>query len=708
MSSDDRGSEGPGASSIISPASATEATLDASGPQPSSPGRRVIGDSNATNDCQSSPTKVSSSSLTDDDMKRQNTSPTFSVAAQEDQKRKQPRIEERDVLVDGTGDIVATDQDNNNNPLIITGSRKSRGFYVVSDFDQRLRSLDNSQEYNEEEQDQFVAGFSSEVNARFSGRQTSSRKKEINDQTRNAFNSKLLGSTGGGDGEEERAPLFDIRQYSRYQVENIIGCTETTPLVLLVKSSIATERGSQFKNIRRKQKKKFPGTQWGDKWVGKMNGEEYFVLKCQLMGNNDHGSIMNRTVTSEEFYSWFNEGRGFEVHFDGTEEDKRMKFSWKQLVDNPMDFLFFGAPLMDNFFFYDEVFRWKTAANYAHHAFKQLAYECWGDGYASAALLSSYLRDRREKERLQHRAAKTSFFHKNIQPHLNFHGKKASEFFEDVNNVVMERVMVSVTTMQDYTAPIIGQDIISGWITKAMEVFPTLWLILTSLRGINESQSRGSNLIQSKLNQVLFQLFILARMANPKKLIWFAFIRAVASFGRGIPASAVNNFFGDICSNTTRDRLLGGTIRDIMKRQITFLSSLPCLILVFDNYQRGQHLRYQREKHSSEFLKGTTQVALQGWEWSDDAWNDLYTSTVTTINYSNDLVIPSAPNMPRLEDYRGRECELFNSVDTLDVEAQGNDPDFTGERVDSLAHFIIFGLLLCHLNRVCSCRDPFC
>lgn len=133
---------------------------------------------------------------------------------------------------------------------------------------------------------------------------------------------------------------------------------------------------------------------------------------------------------------------------------------------------------------------------------------------------------------------------------LNFRGKAVTDFFKQVNDTIKERVLKSVTTMQYYTEPIIDYDVIAGWIKTAKDVFPKLWLILGSLRGINEGLSRGNDLIKSKWNQVLFQLFSLARMANPKNLIWFSFVQAVSNFGRGVPASAVNNFFGNICSNT--------------------------------------------------------------------------------------------------------------------------------------------------------------
>mmetsp|Transcript_36303 Transcript_36303/g.73941 ORF Transcript_36303/g.73941 Transcript_36303/m.73941 type:complete len:359 (+) Transcript_36303:1031-2107(+) len=332
-----------------------------------------------------------------------------------------------------------------------------------------------------------------------------------------------------------------------------------------------------------KKQKQIPGS-WKGGYERRLNNEVYIFFKCH-----------NCEMSYNDFMSAYNDGRGFEVQFDNVEgECGRKHFAWRHLIEHPMKYLFFGSPLtatLTNNRLFDDA--WDV--NYIHHIFLQMARECWGDAYASAALLSAYLGKLLQEKERNVKTEEGSF--KSMLTTLNFRGKAVADFFKQVNDTIKERVLKSVTTMQYYTEPIIDYDVIAGWIKTAKDVFPKLWLILGSLRGINEGLSRGNDLIKSKWNQVLFQLFSLARMANPKNLIWFSFVQAVSNFGRGVPASAVNNFFGNICSNTTRDRLLRCATRDVMKRQIDHLSVLRCLILVFDNYQRGQHLRFQRENN---------------------------------------------------------------------------------------------------------------
>ncbi len=656
--------------------------------------------------------------VSDTDLQQQqqrHTSPTLSVIADRNSRRKQARLANDTAM--SNDDVLDLADLQINEPSTSTVSpylaptnfdplSNSNLVASVPDVWNLLRGKDYSNtfhmkgaecdipEYADDVREKFIADFQSEVSTRFSGRQTNRYQERVNARTEEIFNT-LLDSCGC---EEEikvsKGGMNDIRQCSRYRLEDILRCTTTKPLILCVKASLTTKNKSQLKAIKNAQAKMSRGA-FGTKWMTKMNNEEYILLKCNLIRNDYHVRIKESTVTTLEFKNSYHNNFGFHVQFDGMSDgdDGKMHFAWRSLVQSPMDFLFFGAPLMENVD-YNKIFRKKADANYAHHIFKQFAYECWGDGQASATLLNAYLSNRREEERKSRSNGEKDF--KGLLETLNFRGKEVKEFFDSVNNVIKERVVKAVSTMQFYTEPLIGQEVISGWINKANKIFPMLMLILSALRGVTGGASK---FIQSKWNQVLFQLFTLSRMASPKNLIWFSFIQSVANYGQGVPASAINNFFGNICSNRQRDRLLRQLTRDVMKKQIECLSSYKCLILVFDNYQRGQHLRFQREKHSSSFLKGTTQVALQGWEWIDDTWDELYKTKFETITYSNELVIPSAPYMPRLEEYNGRECELFSDVDMFERNEE-IDPDFSGKRVDSLANFVIFALLLGHVNRV--------
>ena len=158
--------------------------------------------------------------------------------------------------------------------------------------------------YAEGERETFLADFqSSEVNSRFSGRTLNKIGREMNAQT------EILFSTMLSNREEVKVEggMCDIRQCSRYKVEDILRCTATTPFILAVKVPLTTQAGSKLKKMRSSQKK-LSGA-WGTKWMAKMSKEEYVLLKCNLIKSEDHRSIKDGKVTTIDFDTWYENNR---------------------------------------------------------------------------------------------------------------------------------------------------------------------------------------------------------------------------------------------------------------------------------------------------------------------------------------------------------------------------------------------------------------
>jgi|SaaInl74LU_5_DNA_1037368.scaffolds.fasta_scaffold09544_2 hypothetical protein len=453
-----------------------------------------------------------------------------------------------------TGRVSTSPQPNNNTPRrykLPPIERNLRGKEYSGTFNLRHEAAIDVPNYSAKERAKFVDNFTAEVNNKFSGRQTNKKQKVENDHMARVFEKLMAGGSINDDGVP--GGIAEIRHCSRYKVEDIIrqsppvGSEKKHSFILAIHNSIVKERNSPLKKTVQKKQKQIPGS-WKSGYERRLNNEMYIFFKCHLVPNEVNDAINKCEMSYNDFMSAYDDGRGFEVQFENVEGECGSKhFAWRHLIEDPMKYLFFGSPLtatLTNNRLFDDA--WDV--NYIHHIFVQMARECWGDAYASAALLSAYLGKLLQEKERNVKTEEGSF--KSMLTTLNFRGKAVTDFFKQVNDTIKERVLKSVTTMQYYTEPIIDYDVIAGWIKTAKDVFPKLWLILGSLRGINEGLSRGNDLIKSKWNQVLFQLFSLARMANPKNLIWFSFVQAVSNFGRGVPASAVNNFFGNICSNT--------------------------------------------------------------------------------------------------------------------------------------------------------------
>jgi len=229
------------------------------------------------------------------------TSPTESVVASRNERRKQARLSCGEEVT-STASLLLSDL-NLNEPRTSLPAPAVNTRFVIPNFSTLLRRMTfhsfvsniDIPKYSEGERETFLAEFQSEVNSRFSGIKLNKIGKEMNDQTEILFNTVL---SNREEVKVERG-LCDFRQCSRYKVEDILRCTATTPFILVVKLSLTTQAGSKLKKIRSSQKKLLGA--WGTKWMVKMNKEEYVLLKCNLIENEDHRSIIDGKVKTIDF-----------------------------------------------------------------------------------------------------------------------------------------------------------------------------------------------------------------------------------------------------------------------------------------------------------------------------------------------------------------------------------------------------------------------
>ena len=84
--------------------------------------------------------------------------------------------------------------------------------------------------------------------------------------------------------------------------------------------------------------------------VYKLNVEEYLVLKCHLVLNEDHLAIKNKKIKSKDLAGKYHDRLcGLFISFDGTGHNgdrlDMMFISWRDLMDFPMDRMLFGATI---------------------------------------------------------------------------------------------------------------------------------------------------------------------------------------------------------------------------------------------------------------------------------------------------------------------------------------------------------------------------
>jgi len=145
-----------------------------------------------------------------------------------------------------------------------------------------------------------------------------------------------------------------------------------------------------------------------------------------------------------------------------------------------------------------------------------------------------------------------------------------NRFFNCVDKVVKFR---------DHNKPIIESECFDVYVEATEWCFPQLWAHMSNLRNVQGNRTKYANkLVQSKKRQVLLQILALRRMRNPKSLVYWSLIQAIAYYGWGVGRTALdaNNFWGKSCSSRTRDRCLLKLPNKLAERRIRFFrNSMP-------------------------------------------------------------------------------------------------------------------------------------
>ena len=80
----------------------------------------------------------------------------------------------------------------------------------------------------------------------------------------------------------------------------------------------------------------------GDKY--KIFGEVYYCFRANMREARMHHDLIHGSMGRNEFDDYYHKKEGFTVELDGTTDDKRITFMWKELVTRPTDIMFFAPP----------------------------------------------------------------------------------------------------------------------------------------------------------------------------------------------------------------------------------------------------------------------------------------------------------------------------------------------------------------------------
>ena len=471
--------------------------------------------------------------------------------------------------------------------------------------------------------------------------------------------------------------VTDTRRLNRYPLEQLFTLQARSRLLLLVD---ANQKDSPFltKMEKHHDAQNLPLTVIG--------GREYYQLRVRMhdVTNNEmvvlgNSPIYNVSQFKDDVLSGH---KGFDVVFDGT--GGKHNFTWKQVLLNPTEFMFFGPPLTMSRS-YDRIFKDINNFTTLHHRFVNYYRHFIGDVTACLSLYNSYLTRRMAiMEKLSKRESISRY---NIRGDL-FTTKECTDFCQRFDKMCAERIESVLVNFHNHSQPILDTNKVKGFISEAPKIFGGLWNILCDLRGVKANHAKEKTRTLTKFNEVFFQLLAMIRIANRRKLKYWAMIGNISNFARGVGrhAESAFSYFGHTLSPSARHQLFnkltgnskqsGSDNNSLREKQSRLFRTCAALIFTYDNYQRGMTLQEQRGKHSSAFFKGTHQCAHKVFPFQDCTFDECF------VYFSqHDQDIPSPWGMPAFEcidqiDPSGCFVD-FDSWESVKT------PDFTGERVRS-------------------------
>ena len=433
--------------------------------------------------------------------------------------------------------------------------------------------------------------------------------------------------------------------------------------------------------------------------IASISGKKYYRLKCTVIQSNRdelvHG-LSNKMYSQALFEGDFqSRNGGFIIQFDG--DDKRKQhFNWRDVVDFPSTFKFFGTPLTRSRSF-DSIFKNVKSLSTIFHRFKHYYSEFEGDLTACTQLYNSYLHRRNIifSDTIKKKAKDAKNYDGNL-----FHTTKVQEFAQLIDEHCRTSLMAVFTEFKNHAEPIISIADMQSFIEQAPGVFGDTWDFFCELRGVKPNHKAEQERNITRIHSVFYDTLAMMRRANRRVLKHWAFIHSTANYARGVgrAAEAAFAYFGHTLSPSGRqsvmNRLMGNDSQGVREddtlkhKQSKLFRACTALIICYDNYQRGIKLQHQRGQHTGSYFKGTHQCAHSVLIFDDDTF-DAFHADFTMF----DQALPSPWGMPVFEfldwDDTANFFVNYDSYQTVTT------PEFSGDRVSS---YLQLRDLASHLN----------
>ena len=336
---------------------------------------------------------------------------------------------------------------------------------------------------------EFQNKFDAAKSYNFESRQLSAAARKLRDEHNMQFN------IGGFDQGVIRvtARKGDTSHLRRYFVEDILQCGLNHPFVVCLRKPprLPTNFYSSSPiGIAFSQQKKSATGLGGI--IKKFQTEaEYFILTGRMVRNPFQGLVQNGTFMLSNLPTFFHAQHGsILLRLDGT--NTVLTFKWFDLINDPLETLFFGSPIVINRFFNQHFNADRTSIQYCYRIYHQLALEGWGDSL-HANRLSDAFRSA-QISILESQAAQLTKSLADPCKDVSFVGKEYTAFFVKIDKLFQKNLYDTLRQFNDPTASVLSKDEIKQLIEEAKTLFPTLWSLLKSTRGVHPTIKRSAQL----------------------------------------------------------------------------------------------------------------------------------------------------------------------------------------------------------------------
>jgi len=479
----------------------------------------------------------------------------------------------------------------------------------------------------------------------------------------------------------------DFRDLSRYILEDIIRVAVGGRFLLCIAKDAVFEKRKDHVQIAAKQKAN--GTA-GD--TVRISGRIFLCMTGEIVRCTQNEALRLGMSRGSFLKEYDNEGGYVAVEFEGTND--KMTFSWQEVVTRAKDLMFFGRRF-EGFRRFDDLFRKKSDMEYAHHVFRQLAVEYWGDSRSSSLLYAAY--QKRQDKCYEARAEAAGVY--DVQ---SFNTDEQVVFRKRFNNLCKWSFIWCLTTHQDYSQPIVAPVDFDNYLNLAKHVYSTKWRFLASLRNVDPKNDPPS-LLAYKERQVFCELLALQRVSNYRELSYWALIQTTAYYGWGVRNTVVNasNFWGISVSKSYRDREYSTLLENIAVVQKRLLAKQRKANFTFDNVTQGTKLMDQRGQ-GNRFLNGTNFVSHKIFPYDDKSYDDVR----STLVYGKDQPIVSPAGMRAYELIDVKSPTLGTTVFLQHEQIPKRDePDATGNRVDKYLKLTSIARTLRNVQNIFAVSD---